>query len=207
MTRAFVVDDHPLMRSSVAAAVAEVLGPDALVETFLHPSKVRWEPGEAPDLIVSDLMFGDRPDGFDLAERMERMADPPPVVFLSSYEQPALVARALDLGAAGYLSKAATKTEIAEAVHAVMAGGVSYARRLLDPARKVRGRLSAADRALLAGIAGGKTNKEVAGDLGCAEKTVEARLSRLFARMGAVSRAELVAIAVRDGELLADPRA
>lgn len=203
--RILVIDDHPLMRDALADRLAAAL-PEATIERAAHPDEAwRRLSGEPVELVVADVMYADRPLGFELGGRLAGLADPPALLFISSYELPGFVARALDLGAAGYLAKTANAGELAQAVRTVIAGGSAYSQRLLRAARPVRGRLRERERRVIERIAQGATNKAIAHELGVAEKTVESLVSRLFALLEADSRSELVAKAIRDGEITVAP--
>jgi DNA-binding NarL/FixJ family response regulator len=157
------------------------------------------------DVVLCDLVYGGEPRGLAVIEAAAALASPttaaPAVVILSAFDAPGLVARVLAAGGAGFLPKTSSAAEIAAAVRTAADGGAAYPPGLLAAARRVAGRLCERERGIIARIAAGATNKEIAHALGIADKTLEALVARLFARLGARSRAELVAIAVREGEI------
>jgi DNA-binding NarL/FixJ family response regulator len=120
---------------------------------------------------------------------------------LSSFDQPALVRRAFDLGAAGYLLKTATVEEIVEAVEIVAAGGTAYpdsSRRALDAAMRPP---STRELGVIAHVAAGHSTDEIGARLGLSTKTIESHLHRMYDRYAVFTRTELVVTAIRQGWL------
>jgi DNA-binding NarL/FixJ family response regulator len=117
---------------------------------------------------------------------------------LSSYGAGADITRALQAGASGYLVKGMPLEYLLEAIRTIHAGG-----RYLPP--EISGRLetqlnseiSTRELEVLQLIARGKSNKEIAAHLGIVEGTVKAHLARIFTKLGAVDRAQAMAIAVK----------
>lgn len=198
--RMLVVEDHPLVRRSLRE-LCQATFPDAIVETVSGPEELGSPArrGVAYDLALIDLFYGGEARGLGLLEPLVESGCA--VVVLSNVEAPAVVARALAAGIRGYLPKTASEAEIAGALGRALEGASVTPRRLGDPARRVAGRTDERDRAIISGIAAGRTNKELATDLRYAPKTIESLLARLFERFGVDSRAALVAVALREGEI------
>jgi DNA-binding NarL/FixJ family response regulator len=102
----------------------------------------------------------------------------------------------------GFLLKTASSVEILSAIRIVADGRLAFT---ADQLRAARGAawapLTAREHALLAGIASGRSNDELATDLGLSPKTIEKHLARLFVRFGVMTRTEL-ALLVERGALL-----
>jgi DNA-binding NarL/FixJ family response regulator len=126
------------------------------------------------------------------------------VLVVTSFIEPAAVLPAIRAGAVGYVAKDVDPSALAAAVRAVHAGHV-----LLHPevaALLARGdreaatvRLTARERQVLAELARGRSNREIAGALGLAEKTVKTHVSAVLAKLGVQDRTQAALHAVRAG--------
>lgn len=192
MIRVAVVDDHPLVREGTAAIVAragdmEISGVAGSLEE-LRPIL------ESPvDVLLLDLRLGQQ-SGFDLLR--DGTAPMPAVVVLTSYDYPQYADAALRLGAAGFVVKTAPTSELLDAIRRAAAGGLAFGVR---PGNGVT--LSSREREVLRLVVDGASNDEVGTRLGISSRTVESHLRRLFERLGAASRTELAARALREGWL------
>jgi DNA-binding NarL/FixJ family response regulator len=190
--RVAVVDDHPLVREGTAAIVEraddmEITGVAASLED-LRPIL------ESPvDVLLLDLRLGQE-SGFDLLRSGTKHM--PAVVVLTSYDYPQYADAALRLGAAGFVVKTAPTSEPLDAIRRAAAGGLAFGVR---PGNGVM--LSAREREVLRLVVDGASNDEVGAHLGISSRTVESHLRRLFERLGAASRTELAARALREGWL------
>jgi DNA-binding NarL/FixJ family response regulator len=169
---------------------ARALGPDVVLTGF------RLRDGEAPGAIPTLIR---RPAGARV------------VVLTTSADHRSLT-RALDAGAAGFLSKDQRLDELVDAIHDVMAGQMVVAPSLLpvllradeegSPAR----RLSRREADVLQLMADGASNQEIAGQLHLSHHTVRNHVQHIFARLGAHSKLEAVAIGLRRGLIAPPPR-
>lgn len=201
--RVLLVDDHPVVLDGLAGALGrepdlEVVGRAASVAEARAILS-----GQAVDVVLVDIRL---PDGSGLellSGSVEAGAGGGPGwVILSSFETAQYVAAALSLGASGYLLKTAPAAEIVAAIRAVAGGASAFSRVQLAGVREAGSlRLSALDRGVVAGLVAGRSNDEIAGDLGVASKTVETHLTRLFATCDVASRTELAVRAEREGWL------
>jgi DNA-binding NarL/FixJ family response regulator len=117
------------------------------------------------------------------------------VVVLTAFDNAEYVAAACRLGAAGFVLKTAPIAQLVEAIR-LAATGVKVSRSgLSEPTLTTR------EQQIIRCIVDGRTNDEIGAELSISTKTVEGHLSRLFARQGLVSRAELASRAVLDGWL------
>jgi DNA-binding NarL/FixJ family response regulator len=125
------------------------------------------------------------------------------VLIFSSYARDDEIQTALDAGALGYLQKSATRTALIAALHLVAQGRRSVApeleRRLgalrLGPA------VTAREREILALVAAGRANKEIAAALGISEDTVKRHVSHILEKLEVNDRAQATAEAIRRGIL------
>ncbi len=197
--RVVVIDDHPAIAEAIAsrsvAAGLRVVGTAADVD-----AGARVVVETTPDVVVCDVRLTGQGSGLDLLRRWQ--ATPgrsPAVLMLSSFDYPAFTLAAMEAGAAGYLVKSASLDEIASAIATVAAGGSAFSLSAVQAAARALRSPSARELGLLERLAAGRSNDEIATDLGISPKTVESHLRRLFGRYGVLSRTELAILAVREG--------
>jgi len=192
VTRVLLVDDHQLVRDGLRALLD---GPDLQVvgaaadgeQALLLVAEL------APDVVLMDLSM----PGMDGAEatRRIRLAHPDvQVLVLTSSSEGERVWQALDAGATGYLLKDSEPAALREAVAAVGRGESPLdpraARSMLE-ARRPSGpavELTDREKQVLALVAGGLANKQVARSLGITERTVKSHLGNIFQRIGVSDR-------------------
>lgn len=209
MYRFLVVDDHPLFREALRAAVTAAY-PDAAVV-------------EATGMAEA-IAFASAPDGFDLAlldlsmpgttgldgvlefrGRFPRL----PVMVVSGLDDPRIVREALACGIAGFVPKASRKAELVDAITAVMGGAVhvpaEIGQRAL-PATEAADReqllerlktLTPAQLRVLQMLRQGLLNKQIAFELQVGETTVKAHVSEILRKLGVISRTQAVIEAAR----------
>lgn len=183
--RGLICDDHPLMREALASAMRERWPDVTLAEAHDYPSA--WALAETlPDFCLVDL---DMPGAEPAAGLAGLRARAPAAVLLvvTGLNDPALLARVRASGVAGVFSKNTDVELMFEAIRAAL------------PALETReaARLPARQREVLALLAEGLTNKEIALRLGIAPATVKIHVARLTSWLGATNRTDAVARAQR----------
>ncbi len=194
--RVAIVEDHPAIADGLAALIHG--SPDvAVVGTAPDvPSASALIEEAAPDIVLCDLRLAEDGDGFDL---IGRHRPGPAFIILSAYWYPSYHVRAIELGAKGYLSKMATVDQILSAVKTVAEGGTAFpaaARQAASDALRVP---TPRELEIIALVAEGLSNAEIAERLSLRVKTVESQLRRLFDRYDVASRTALVRLANRQG--------
>lgn len=203
--RVVVADDHPVYRSGLVEAVAQrpelelvaacSEGEEALDEIL----RLR------PDAALLDVRMPGR-DGIAVLDALTAARCPTRVVFLSAFEDGALVHGALTAGAAGYLSKDTDRDEICDAVVRASGGElvvspklpaalVGFLRTRDEPAPK----FGAREREVMRLTAQGLSGPEIAERLGIGSTTVKTYLKRVYAKLEVTDRAAMVAEAMRRG--------
>jgi len=206
MIRVLIVDDHPVVREGLVAALEDepefrVAGAVGSAEDALNVVATA-----RPDVILLDLEL----PGLSGIEAIPRLAAALPgagIIILTAYDTDERVLGAVKAGARGYVLKGASVEEIARAIRAVHGGG-SYlaspvAAKILSQVRSP-GRtttLSARERAVLREVAAGRSTKQIARALGITERTVKFHVSSIMNKLGADNRAQAVAEAARRGLL------
>jgi two-component system response regulator DevR len=160
-----------------------------------------------PDLVLLDIRLPDG-TGFDACRRILEKLPETRVLILTSVAEETMVDDAIRAGANGYLLKEVNGRVLIQAIHDVAAG-----KSILDPAitervlsiirsnapgtRSTLDSLSPQERRVLALIADGRTNKEVAAEMGLAEKTVKNYLSTVFEKLHVSRRSQAAALYVQ----------
>lgn len=200
MIRVGIVDDHPVVLDGLAAALERQPGIEVAWRAATLADARRSIAGDPCDVVLVDVRLPDG-SGLDLIGRSD---GGPAFVVLSSFDRPQYARAAFDRGASGYLLKTAPMDEVVAALRLAVSGVVIVQPQHLTA---VAGRpsLTARELELVRGVAGGRSNDEIAARLGVSRKTVEAYLTRLFERWGVTTRTELALRAEREGWLEGDP--
>ena len=212
--RILIVDDHALVRRGMTYVVKEGF-PDADVVEADGAATALDEARKAPfDLALVDVRMPDL-DGLELLRTLKTDAPEMPVVMLSTYDNAPYVKRALADGAAGYLLKDATPEDLAQAINVAMSGsGNVLSPRVIqnlfeeheaagrdNGSNGRRGEYSLTQREhdILALLAEGRANREIAQRLYLSEKTVKAHLAAIFRKLGVTNRTQAAMMAVQMG--------
>jgi DNA-binding NarL/FixJ family response regulator len=161
---------------------------------------------EKPDLAIVDWMLPDG-RGFELVRQVGPKLPRTRWLFVSSNEQGHLVREAVSLGVHGFVMKRSDLATLRAAIAAVLAGEKYYcpasARllvdKMVDESRTVAVNLTAREREVLRGFAGGENPKSLAVRLGVSVKTVQNHLTMLKDKLGLREPAELVHYAIKHG--------
>jgi DNA-binding NarL/FixJ family response regulator len=219
--RVLIADDQKVIREGLASLLGLLPGIIVVGAAVDGDDAVRQAGELLPDVVLMDLNMP-RCNGVEATRQLRRLHPGTAVVVLTTYSDDAWVFAALEAGARGFLTKDAGADEIQRAIAAVAAGHAQ-----LDPAVQLRlldalrggDRLApgaagpgAADPAdltpreaeVLAHIAAGLSNAEIAAALFVSEATVKTHINHIFAKTGLRDRAQLVGYAFRHG--LASPR-
>jgi DNA-binding NarL/FixJ family response regulator len=196
--RLIVVDDHPVVGFGLIGELANEPNMEVVASPLTIEEAIPLIEREKPDVVIADVVFENRPRGLELVDRFGRAPDGPAILLFSNYAPASMVTLALEHGAAGYLTKEASPAELARAIRTVASGAVFVSREILAAARNTPDRPSPRELEIITEIAAGATNKEIAASLGISPRTVETHLERCFARYDLASRAELVALAMRE---------
>jgi DNA-binding NarL/FixJ family response regulator len=205
-----LLDDHQLFRSGLRLILEQTPGLTVIGEAGDGPSALEQVGRECPDVMVVDIHLPGL-DGIEVARRLRAACPSAKVVFLSSDADSALVRRALEAGASGYLLKENAPQDLIRALEAAAKGGVylcpevasvlvkDYQGRLSQETTAPRAAISEREREVLQFIAEGLRNKEMAVRLNVSIKSVETYRARLLAKLGYATTAQLIRHAIREG--------
>jgi FixJ family two-component response regulator len=190
-----VVDDDDSVRTAVQrllqAAGYEVRGYASAGEFLLGRSD-----RDAPGCVVLDVRMPG-PSGLDLQEALARLEVPVPIVFLTGHGDIPTSVRAMKAGAVDFLTKPVSREALLAAVRSAL-GRDAEARAARARVQAWHSRfasLTPREREVFAGVVAGKLNKQIAAELGTAERTVKAHRAQVMEKMQVASLAELVHVA------------
>ncbi|HLT45563.1 MAG TPA: response regulator transcription factor [Luteimonas sp.] len=206
MATLLIADDHPLFREALRGVVARIL-PGATLREAENVERlyalVEAEPDA--DLLLLDLNMPGA-QGFSALVHLRAQHPELPVVVVSAREEPAVMRRALDHGAVGFIPKSADSATLAEALARVLDGDrwAPAAARAApaagadehDAAQRVA-ELTPQQFRVLQMLGEGLLNKQIAYDLGVSEATVKAHMTAILRKLGASNRTQAVLIAGR----------
>jgi two-component system, NarL family, invasion response regulator UvrY len=204
--RVYIVDDHPLMRDGLQAALTQggcvVVG--ASGDLTVASAEIR---ATQVDLVLLDLNLGKR-SGLDLLADLAQRGVSVRTLVLTMSAQPRHVAEAFKAGAQGYVLKGAGAQELLHAVSEVLAGRHHVAAELAPWADPAAARtqapgeldaLSARERQVLLMVVRGHSSQAIAKELHLSAKTVDTYRSRLMSKLGVADIPALVRLAIRTG--------
>jgi DNA-binding NarL/FixJ family response regulator len=195
-----VVDDHALLRTGVANIINQEPDLFVIAEAANGIEAVAAFERHRPDVTLLDLRMPEM-EGVE-AVRQIRARDPQAkLIILTTYDTDEDIALALRAGAKAYVLKDISADALIACIHDVLAGKTylapSAAAKLAEGVTRVQ--LTPRELTTLRLMAGGQSNKEIAGTLGISERTVKTHLSHLFEKLGVTSRTEAVHVATRRG--------
>lgn len=203
--RIMIVDDHEVVRLGLSNLLARQPGWKVVAEAGSMADAIRLAHEHEPDVIVMDIRLNDG-SGIDACREIVRVRPQTKVIMLTSFADDDLLFDAISAGAVGYVLKQVGNDDLLRAIEAVARGDA-----LLDPSvtsqvlAKLRdttrsqafANLTDQELKVLALIAQGKTNKEIAGALFLGEGTVRNYVSNILDKLNLSNRAEATAYAVR----------
>ncbi|GIL25665.1 response regulator [Actinocatenispora comari] len=205
MIRVLLVDDHPVVRGGLRAALAADPEIAVVGEAATGADGVDQAAALHPDVVLMDLALGPGIDGAEATARIRRLPDPPRVLVLTTYDRDADILPAIAAGAAGYLLKDATPEQLLTAVHDTAAGRTvlapSVATRLVERTRTPAPALTRRETQILGMVADGLSNQAIGRRLFITEATVKSHLVQVYAKLRADNRTGAVAEARRRGIL------
>lgn len=208
--RVFLVDDHEVVRRGLSAYLQqvddiEVVGEAVDGRQALDRIATLEPEGTQPDVVLMDLLMPEM-DGIDTTRQLKSRWPAIEVVVMTSFVEEAKVRGALEAGAAGYLLKDADADQVAEAVRAALVGRMHLdpvvARLLADSVRgpqRPEDRLTPREREVLALVAEGSSNRQIAHRLFVSERTARTHVSAILTKLGLVSRTQAALWAVHEG--------
>ena len=210
--RVVIADDQGMVRSGFTTLLNSEPDIEVVGEAVNGQEAVTRAIQLGPDVILMDVRMPVM-DGLQATRQITAMDGGPRVLVLTTFDLDDYVYQALRWGASGFLLKDASARELAEAVRVVAAGDAllspSVTRRLIaefarmgaprGPSRKTLKDLTERETEVLALVAQGLSNAEIAGRLVVAEQTVKTHVSRVLMKLGLRDRTQAVVLAYETG--------
>jgi len=202
--RVLIVDDHPIVASGCRTVLADEPG-IVLLEAADAETAEQAFISESPDICVVDVNLP-TVSGFELARRLLAHDASARIIMFSMNDDPVFVARAIETGAKGYVSKTGDPQDLVDAIREVGKGGVYLPPALAQSiafagpaAKNPLARLSAREMEILRLLSSGKSLSEIAWLVHSPYKTVANTSSIIRQKLGVRTSAELVRLAIESG--------
>jgi DNA-binding NarL/FixJ family response regulator len=206
--RLLLVDDHGVVRAGLRLYLAGQSDLEVAGEASDGASAVDRARELAPDVVLMDLQMPVM-DGIEATRQIRAALPETEIVVLTTFIDTDNISKAIAAGAIGYVLKDVPPQELAEAVRKAARGEVHLApvvqRRLMESLARPQGaepapeELTEREREVLALLAAGHSNKEIARLLGVTERTVKGHVGNVMGKLGAASRTQAVIYALRHG--------
>ena len=196
--RIVLADDHKIMRMGLVTLLEAQRGMKVVGEADDGAAAVELAARLAPDVMVLDLMMPNM-DGAEATAEIHRRNPGIGIVILSSFGDSAAMVRALANGARGAQAKESSPEELVAAIRAVARGERAVAPEIERFIRTEPEPPELTDKqiGILNSLTRGLTNSDIGKEFGISSESVKKHLSVIFDKLGAASRSEAVAIALR----------
>ena len=203
MIRVVVVDDEPMVCAHLRTILGSAPDIEVVDEAHAGAAGVEADVRSRPDVVLMDLRMPVM-DGIAAIERIVKLANPPIVVVLTTFDADQYVLRALRAGAAGFLVKSTPPEDLIGLVRVAAEGHTvlspAATRRLIaasadsqlaaERARKQVGSLTEREVEVLTGLGEGLSNAQIAARLYLSEATVKGYVSRMLDKLGLDNRTQ-----------------
>jgi DNA-binding NarL/FixJ family response regulator len=205
--RLLVADDHEVVRQGLRELLKET-DIEIAAEASTGEEVTRLAMETSPDVLLLDIVMP-KGDGLNILPRLRTDIPHLAVLIFTAHDNPTFIARAVALGASGYLLKNASASSIIQSIRDVAAGRSTWTREAL---RRVTGALAAPrlnadieapltqrETEVLARLADGFTNKQIAQSLHISYETVKEHVQHILLKIGVTDRTQAAVWAVRKG--------
>ena len=208
--RILLVDDHEVMCEGLGALLRKQEHMEVIGQAMDGRSAVQMAGELSPDVVVMDIGMPNL-NGIDATRQLTSEYPDVKVLVLSTHSDGSLIAKALKVGALGYILKDSAFAELTEAINTVSQGKTylcskaskvvftDYVKMLSDPNWSWSGGLTAREREVLQLVAEGKTTKEIAASLHVSVKTVDSHREHIMDKLNIHNVAGLTKYAIREG--------
>ena len=203
LIRILSVDDHPLLRSGIAALVDTQPDMRMVGEASNGSEAVQLPRQLNPDVTLMDLQMPDM-SGLDAIISIRTEHPAARIIVLTTYAGDVLAQRALKAGAQAYLLKSLVRTEILNAIRVVHAGERQVQAEVASEIAKhtAHALLTARELDVLKLVASGYANKSISAHLDINEETTKSHIKNVLAKLGARDRTHAVSLALKRGIIL-----
>ena len=202
MTKILIVDDHAMIRTGLRQVCAHLSPGASVLEADGAGSALALQKSEQPRLTILDLNMPGV-SGLELLRQLLESDANARVLVFSMHGEPVYAAKALEIGARGYLSKNASPEELRTALSRVLSGSTyveaEIAQHLVAHASGQRQQLSDRDLEILRLLGEGRSFTEIAQQLGLGYKTVANSATAIKSKLGVARTADLIRLSVEMG--------
>jgi NarL family two-component system response regulator LiaR len=204
--RVLIVDDHQIVRTGLRAIISLSEGLEVVGEAGNGQSGIDQCSALSPNVVLMDMKM----PGMDGATAIDRISAESPEVYvlaLTSFDDPDIVRRALEAGAVGYLLKDSDEDELIAAIRLAANGSSVLAPSAIkglvtnppqEPGEEYQASVTAREMEVLQLVARGLTNSQISNRLSISLSTVNFHVHNILDKLGAKTRTEALAIAVRE---------
>jgi DNA-binding NarL/FixJ family response regulator len=207
--RVIVADDHAIVRTGIRHVLESEPGFEVVGEAATGAEAIELVVTRLPEVVVLDISMPGL-SGLRVATELRRRAPDTRVIILSMHDNTEYVVESVRAGAHGYLLKDTAATELRGAIRAVRHGESYFSppiasrlsavlRGSAERGEDQLGQLTARERQVLIGVAEGRTNREIAVELGISHRTVETHRESLMKKLGIRTVAGLTRAALEAG--------
>ncbi len=203
--RVLIVDDHEIIRTGITYSLSAFPDLELVGEANSGPEALQLCSKTQPDVVLMDMVMPGM-DGVQTTQAIKKQHPGVQILALTSFHDRERVQRVMQAGAAGYLIKGVSASELAEAIRVAHGGRTILSREateaLIEPdePRAALGHdLTEREREVLALLAKGLPNAEIAQRLTITLSTTKHHVSAILSKLGATNRAEAVVLAMEQG--------
>jgi NarL family two-component system response regulator YdfI len=201
-----IVDDHFVVREGLKLIIETSDSFQIMGEAANGEEALSFIEKKKPDVILMDLNMP-KMSGLETIEALKKKQNHTPIIILTTYNEDELMLKGIELGAKGYLLKDTDRENLFRTLEAAIRGEillqpnimekiVKYKRKEVHADKVEENNLTEKELFVLKAIARGYKNKEIAFDMGIAERTVKAYLTNIYNKLGVNSRSEAVAVSI-----------
>ncbi|PFL17696.1 DNA-binding response regulator [Bacillus cereus] len=201
-----IVDDHFVVREGLKLIIETSDSFQIIGEAANGEEALSFIEKKEPDVILMDLNMP-KMSGLETIEALNEKQNHTPIIILTTYNEDELMLKGIELGAKGYLLKDTDRENLFRTLEAAIRGEILLQPNIMEKIVKYKRKEVHADKGeennltdkelfVLKAIARGYKNKEIAFDIGIAERTVKAHLTNIYNKLGVNSRSEAVAVSI-----------
>lgn len=205
MTKIILADDHALVRAGLRRILESEPGLKVVAEVGSADEAIAQAEKRQPDIVILDISMPG-PDAIEATRQIKDVAPDTDVLVVTIHDEQQYGPRLLRAGAKGYVTKNEAPETLLDAVHALQQGERYLSRklehmlamRLVNSNQDVSPVSKLSDRELqvLTGLAGGKKNREIAGELGLSVNTIDVHRARILNKLKLRNNADLTRFAI-----------
>ena len=196
MIRILLGDDHPIVRTGLRALFENFEDIAVIGEASSGEEALAFVKDNPVDVVLCDLRLGAGMNGAQTTAAIRKLSKPPHVLILTTFDNDSEILACIEAGAAGYLLKDVSAQTIVDSIRQAAAGQMVLAPemtlRVVEGMRRPKIELTAREKDVLAQLATGAGNKQIAKALFVSEATVKTHLVHIFDKLQASSRTDAI---------------